>query len=156
MSYLDVLPISIVKSYLRVDDTLTEDDCQLEVMIKTALSYIENQTNILVYARNNTYFFSNYCVYIYDYPINLLVSPTNSEQTEKQNYSIYTTTKTDDKKIVLNVGYDNPVDVPKVLINCALEYIKYLYYDAETNKGTSNKIPPYIIGMIESSKRFII
>ena len=156
MAYIDVLPLAVAKNYLRVDDTLTEDDARITSFINTALAHIEKQTNVLVYARNNTYFFSNFCVYVYDYPINLLVSPTNAERTEKQNYSIYTTTKTDDKKLVLNVGYNNPVDVPSEIIDCALEYIKYLYYDAETNKGASNKIPPYIMGMIHTLKRFIL
>ena len=153
MAYLDVLTLAETKNYLRVDDTLTEDDARITSFIKTALSYIEKQTNVIVYARDKNYFYSNYCAYVYDYPINT-VDDTN--RTEKELYSIYTTTSSDDVKISLNVGYSDPLDVPTEIVDCALEYIKYLYYDAETNSGASNKIPMYIEAMIFSLKRFII
>lgn len=156
MAYLDVLTLAETKNYLRVDDTLTEDDARITSFIKTALSYIEKQTNELVYARSKEYFFSNYCVYVYDYPINAIITPITAEQTEKESYSIFTTNSSDDVKITLNVGYADPLDVPTEIKDCALEYIKYLYYDAETNSGTAQKIPPYIDAMIFSLKRFII
>jgi len=156
MAYLDVLTLAETKNYLRVDEDLTDDDVRITSFIKTALSYIERQTNIITYARSKDYFFSNYCVYVYDYPINSITTPTTAGQTEKESYSIFTTENSDDKKLTLNVGYSDPADVPTDIKDCALEYIKYLYYDAETNTGTAQKIPPYIDGMIFSLKRFII
>ena len=55
MAYLDVITLADAKSYLRVDDTLTDDDAQISRMIKSALSTIEKRTNVLVYARSKNY-----------------------------------------------------------------------------------------------------
>ena len=55
MAYIDVLPLATVKQYLRIDDTLTEDDTQLTRMIESALKYIEKHTNIHVVAKDKDY-----------------------------------------------------------------------------------------------------
>lgn len=156
MSYLSVLTLEETKNYLRIDDTLTEDDVRITSMIKTALSTIERRTNVLVFARSKSYLFEDSCVSVYDYPINEVTTPTDVDFEEKINYTNYYSRSADDKKLVLSVGYEVASDVPSEIVECALEYVKYLYYDAETNNGTPNKIPMYIKEMIESQKRFIL
>lgn len=156
MAYLDVITLDEAKTYLRVDTDLTDDDVRITSMIKASLHNIERRTNILVFARDKEYLFQDYCVYVYDYPINTLVSPTDAEVKEKELYSIYSTNSSVNTKLTLNVGYTDPTYVPSDIVECALEYIKYMYYDSENNSGKSNDIPLYIENMINQMKRYII
>jgi len=76
MAYLDVISLADAKLYLRVDDTLTEDDDQITLMIKTALRHIEKVTNVMVYDRDKTFRFIDGSVRVYDYPINSVIKPS--------------------------------------------------------------------------------
>ena len=146
MAYIDVLTLAQAKTFLRIDDTLSDDDAQITQMIKSALSTIERRTNVLVYARSKSYLFQDYEVRVYDFPINSLTSPSD----------IYTTNNKANLKLVLNVGYANPLDVPSELIDAALQLVKYMYYEAETNTASKGNIPYWIQEMINQHKRFII
>ena len=156
MAYIDVLTLAQAKTFLRIDDTLSDDDAQITQMIKSALSTIERRTNVLVYARSKSYLFQDYEVRVYDFPINSLTSPSNAVLIEKELHSIYTTNNTANLKLVLNVGYANPLDVPSELIDAALQLVKYMYYEAETNTASKGNIPYWIQEMINQHKRFII
>jgi hypothetical protein len=156
MAYLDVISLAEAKTYLRVDDTLTDDDTQISRMIKSALSTIEKRTNVLVYARSKNYLFQDYCVRVYDFPINSLTSPTDAEVENKSLHTNYEASKTTDVTLVLNVGYVDPLDVPYELIDCALQYVKYLYYEAETDKANKGMLPLWLQDMINQNKRFIL
>ena len=155
MSYLNVITLQEAKDYLRIDDTLTEDDARITSMIKASLRYIERQTNVILYARDQEYLFTDYCVRVYDYPINTIISPTDLDVKEKELYTIYSVNKSD-VKLNLNIGYVNSDDVPNEIIEIALEYLKYMYYDSESNTGNSGEIPMYIKQMIHDQKRFIV
>ena len=156
MAYLDVITLAEAKNYLRVDDTLTDNDAQITRMIKSALSTIEKRTNILVYARAKNYLFQDYCVKVYDYPINSVITPSDVEIEEKTLYTNYTANSINDKTLTLNVGYEDPLDVPYELIDCALQYVKYLYYEAETDKANKGMLPYWLQDMINQNKRYIL
>ena len=156
MAYLDVITLADAKNYLRIDDTLSDDDARITSMIKASLSTIERRTNTLVYARSKNYLFQNYCVKVYDFPINTLITPTDVEVVEMELYNNYTAKSSSDVRLNLNVGYSTPTDVPSEIVECALEYVKYLYYDSENNTGKSNSIPLYIEDTINRLKRFIL
>lgn len=156
MAYLDIITLDDAKTYLRVDDTLTDDDVRITSMIKAALSTIERMTNILVYARAKTYLFDDYCVRVYDYPINSLTSPLDATVTAKTLYTIYETSNSTDLELILNVGYSYPTDVPSEIIEAGLEYVKYMYYDHETNATNKGQMPMYIVSMIDMLRRFVI
>jgi hypothetical protein len=156
MAYIDVLTLAQAKTFLRIDDTLSDDDAQITQMIKSALSTIERRTNVLVYARSKSYLFQDYEVRVYDFPINSLTSPSDAVLVEKELHSIYSTNNTANLKLVLNVGYTNPLDVPSELIDAALQLVKYMYYEAETNTASKGNIPYWIQEMIDQHKRFII
>jgi len=156
MAYLDVITLADAKNYLRVDDTLTDDDAQITRMIKSALSTIEKRTNVLVYARDKNYLFQDYCVKVYDYPINSVITPSDVEVYEKTLYTNYTANSINDKTLTLNVGYTDPLDVPYELIDCALQYVKYLYYEAETDKANKGMLPYWLQDMINQNKRYIL
>lgn len=154
MAYIDVISLADAKAYLRVD--FSDDDAQITRMIKSALSTIEKMTNVLVYARNKSYLFQNYCTRVYDYPINSVVSTFDYTATEKELYTIYEVSNADNTKIELNVGYSDPADVPSEIIDCALQYIKYMYYEAETDKANRGELPKWLKDIINQNKRFII
>jgi len=154
MSYLNVISLGHAKKYLRIDEELIDDDCQIERMIKSALSTLERRTNILFYARDKKYIFNDNCVKVYDYPINSVVS-TFELDTEKKTLFTNYQTKTGDYQIILNVGFENKDDIPFELIDCALQYIKYLYYEAETNTANKGGLPMWLNDMINQNKRFV-
>jgi hypothetical protein len=156
MAYIDVLTLAQTKTFLRIDDTLSDDDAQITQMIKSALSTIERRTNVLVYARSKSYLFQDYEVRVYDFPINSLTSPSDAVLVEKELHSNYSTNNTANLKLVLNVGYTDPLDVPSELIDAALQLVKYMYYEAETNTASKGNIPYWIQEMINQHKRFII
>jgi len=154
MSYLNVITLEQAKQYLRVDEDLSDDDSQIEQMIKSALSTLERRTNILFYARDKKYILQDYCVKVYDYPINSVVSTFDVDTDQKTLFTNYQT-NTGDNEIVLNVGFNNTDNIPFELVDCALQYIKYLYYEAETNKANKGDLPTWLNDMINQNKRFI-
>ena len=76
MAYIDVISLANAKLYLRVDDTLTEDNAQITSMIDVALKYVEDYTQILVFARDKTYRMINGIKKVYDFPINSVIKPS--------------------------------------------------------------------------------
>ena len=158
MAYLDVITLDQAKTYLRVDDTLTEDDAQISSIIQASLVYIENYTDNLVTARSENFLFVNNLVKVYKYPINSLVSPdvddiSSEEFTTFVNYC-YTGNDENVNKLVLNVGYADPNDVPKDLRQVAFEIIDIMYYGAETGKKLSD-LSELSKSILDRYKRFI-
>lgn len=150
MNYLDIIPLSEAKNYLKLNDTLTQDNANVTRMIKAALMDIERLTNIHLIDKQKEFFFSNFCTLVYDYPINSIVSPLDTVREEKSQYSIYVSKNLDDKKLVLNVGYSDVIDVPSDLVEVAYEMIDIMYYAKEYKLSEMSK------NTINSYKRFII
>lgn len=140
MAYLDVLPLATAKNYLRIDDTLTTDDSDIERQIKSALSFIEDYTNVIVYAREIEYLFQNCEVRVYDFPINSLTAPTDATKVRKSLYSIYSTTDVDDEVLELNVGFADPDDVPSGIIDVALEMVDISYYGQKEDGANNSRV----------------
>ena len=149
MSYLDVITLERAKNYLRIDIDLTDDDTEIESMIKGALSYIEKRTNHLVYARDKT-FTGNCQVKVYDYPINSVVSPENPFVCNFSTFVVYA----NDKTVNLNVGYLTPEEVPDELIQAALQMLKVWYYESEKQVNTT-LIPESVKQAVDIWRRFI-
>ena len=154
MAYIDIIPLADAKVYLRIDDTLTEDDAQITRMINAALSYVERYTNYVLFAKDKEYRLINGCVSVYDYPI-------NSEVTAdliSENKTLYTnyTLGTDNDLIILNVGYSDVADVPQELIEVAYEIIELMYYEKETNKSHLNSLSSLSMMILNQYKRFIL
>ena len=154
MAYIDIIPLADAKVYLRIDDTLTEDDNQITRMINVALSYVERYTNHMLFARDKQYRLINGCVRIYDFPINSEVTAdlVVEDMTLHKNYSL----GSDNSLIELNVGYALVADVPQELIEVAYELIESLYYEKETNKSIQSRISTLSQLMLDQYKRFII
>ena len=152
MNYLDIIPLTDAKTYLRLDDTLTEDDSQIQRMIRVALSYIEQYTNVILFEREKTYNVSNGCVKVYDFPIN---SEVITEFT-KEVKSLYTNYYTNESELVLSVGYDNIENIPQELIEVAYTLIKSMYYEKENNKTILDGLDSLSTMTLNQYKRFIL
>jgi hypothetical protein len=153
MSYIDIIPLADAKIYLRIDDTLTEDNAQITRMINAALSYVEKYTNHVLFAQNKEYRLIDGCVRVYDHPINSEVTDDLivENKTLHTNYELGTT----NDLIELNVGYALPADVPQELIEVAYEIIDIYYYGKESGKTMAN-ISPLSRDMLNQYKRFIM
>lgn len=158
MAYLDVLPLATAKIYLRIDDTQNETDAEITSMIKSALSYIERHTHIMVYARNKDFIVTNGCAKVYDYPINSVVAPASSDDYSKVTKELYSnyTVSTSLTSITLNVGYADVGNVPTELIDLAKVMVKVMFYEQETNQTFKELLPSWAIETLNSNKRFIV
>jgi len=159
MSYIDVLPLDRVKTYLRIDDTQDDTDAELKSMINSALRYIENHTNVLVFDRDVDYDVIDGEVRVYDHPINSVVSPATSTEYEvetKRLYKNYTLLDSDVETLTLNVGYYSPSDVPDELIDLALVIIKVMFYEQETNQSFKEMLPGWAVSIINQNRRFLV
>jgi len=154
MAYLDVITLADAKVYLRIDDDLTEDDNQITRMIRASLSYIENYTNYILFARDKEYRLIDGCVRVYDFPINSEVT-LELESENKTLYTNYSLGYTNDL-ITLNVGYVDPAEIPQDLIEVAYEIIELMYYEKETNKSHLNSLSSLSHMTLNQYKRFII
>lgn len=156
MSYILVTPLAEAKNFLRVDDTLTEDDNRITLMINAAWEYIESYTNILVYARSKTYKAIDGCIRIYDYPINSYTTPVEADLTitEKTLYKTinYGGTTFD---LITNVGILLPVNVGSDLKMVAEEIIDLMYYDKGDGKSIDNKLSMLSKNILDRNKRFL-
>lgn len=149
MSYLDVITLERAKSYLRVDEDLTEDDADITSMINASLRYVEQRTRHFMYARDIVY--NGSCqVKVYDYPINSVVTVPAPWSLTRSLYTIYPDVKT----VTLNVGYDSAVKVPDIFIQSALQIIKVWYYEAE-KQVNSQMIPISVTEALDVEKRFL-
>lgn len=148
MAYLDVLSLARVKDYLRVDSDLTDDDNEITSMIKAACLFVEKRTNHIFYAREVIY--KGNPVKVYDYPINDIVSPTDPVVIHYSLCDLYPNEIT----VTLNVGYEDPTDVPDELLQACLQMIKVWYYESEKQVNTT-LIPESVMQVIDVNRRFL-
>ncbi|WP_407501449.1 head-tail connector protein [Elizabethkingia anophelis] len=150
MNYDEVLPLEEVKNYLRIDTDFTEDDNDIKRMSKSALQYIEMQTNHIFSLHDKTYNnpHSN-CVEVFDYPVNT----QTPDDITRLDYSLKYVYNTD--KITLNVGYTNRDAIPAALIDCALQIIKVWYFEHE-KASNSTLIPESVKAVLYTYKRFVV
>lgn len=156
MAYTDIITLAEAKTYLRIDDTLTEDDAQITRMIKASLSQIERATNYILFSRAKSYVVEDLSARVYDYPINSLTTPTTATSLEKSIYTTYTTLLKTELKVTLNVGYTTPSDVPSDLVEVAYEMIDLMYYSPETGKSVKSDLSELSKMVLSNYKRFFI
>jgi len=147
MSYLDVITLERAKNYLRVDDCLIDDDNEIVSMINAACRFVEKRTNHIFYPQDKTY--KQGCqVKVYDYPINSAVG--DPFVCYFSTFVVYP----NDTEVTLNVGYENPEDVPDELVQACLQMIKVWYYESEKQVNTT-LIPESVLQAIDVNRRFI-
>lgn len=162
MAYINVITLADAKNYLRIDDTLTDDDAQITQMISAALRYIENWTYIFVYKREKTYIMVNGCVRVYDWPINDIVDVdgetltdedmSNEQKTLYKNFAY----GADTIEMILDIGIELPANVPEDLKQVAFEIIDLLYYSHETGKTIKKDLSQLSLEILNFNKRFLL
>jgi hypothetical protein len=149
MAYLDVLTLARVKNYLRIDEDLTDDDNEITSMINAACRFVEKRTNHLFYNRDVIY--SNELnLKVYDFPINDIVTPADPIVIHFSTYDLFPNETT----VTLNVGYEDPTDVPDELLQACLQMIKVWYYESEKQVNTT-LIPESAMQAIDINRRFL-
>ncbi len=163
MAYTDIISLNDAKTYLRIDDTETEDDQFITRSINAAFSWIEKRTNQIVSARDKEYSLINGYTRIYDSPINTDLSTlTDYTFTKKGLYYVVCANSSDaDSDFVLNIGETDYDNVDFEFINVAYEIIDYYYNQSKKEtrvKGAT--ISDYLSEMsreyININRRFII
>jgi hypothetical protein len=155
MSYLDVITLEEAKIYLRIDDTLTEDDDNITRMIYASLSFVEKWTNILVYNRTVSYLLEDGFKRIYDWPITEVLTPAEFEVRTRTLFSDFRSGYSD-IGATMDVGFVDPLDVPQELREVAFQIIDILYYKAGNNKPIQEQLGPVAMDMLHQLKRFIM
>lgn len=149
MAYIDVLTLARVKNYLRIDEDLTDDDNEITSMINAACRFVEKRTNHLFYNRDVIY--SNELnLKVYDFPINDIVTPADPIVIHFSTYDLFPNETT----VTLNVGYEDPTDVPDELLQACLQMIKVWYYESEKQVNTT-LIPEAAMQAIDINRRFL-
>jgi len=155
MEYTDIISLADAKNYLRIDDTVSEDDRAISQMINASFRFIENWTNHILEQRDKTYSLENDFVSVYDYPIQEIVSPVTAVETKKPLYSNFEVLN-GESELILTVGYNDSVEVPDDLIQVAYEILDIYYYGSKDGQSVGKKLSALSVDTLNYYKRFIL
>ena len=155
MSYLEVLPLAEVKTYLRIDDTQNETDYEIISMIKAAFRHIEKTTNIHVIQKEKDYAVTNGCVDVYDYPINEVLTDNIKNTKKRNNYTSFFA-GFNEELVTLNIGYTDAALIDTDIIELAKVIVKVMYYEQESNKSFNELLPKWAYNFLMTNRRFIL
>lgn len=155
--YLEVISLSQAQTYLRIDDSQDETDLEIQSMIKSALRYIERQTNNIMYERAFVYDIDQEekKINVYDAPIQSVTAPADSDDYERTDKTLYSQFELVAETLTLQIGYAELTDIPTELIDAALIYIAALYY-AHENPQEKFVVPQLAKDLIDANRRFIL
>lgn len=143
MSYSNIITLQSAKDYLGLDDDAR--DSEVTRMTKSAIKYVEKETNHILEVQDKVYTFLGSCLRVYDHPIN-----STTERTKKGLYSEYSGTSGDD--LTLSVGYADVSTIPEDLIEVIYGILKFYFFEQEG----SGKMPQWITDTLNLHRRFII
>lgn len=154
-AYTDIISLARARTYLRVDDTMNEDDNEITSMIKASFTFIERYTCHLFGARDLSQLVPPK---IYKYPINSIV---DVEQEDWDNYyqrnlDYYCQENISSRPVLVNfnAGYVNVEDVPEDFIQAALQIIKVWYFEAQSQVNET-LIPVSVKQVLDTYRRFL-
>lgn len=153
-SYLDIITLERAKNYLRIDDTLSEDDLEITSMIKAAFLFMERYTNHIFMPKDFVLLSSDYCdewQKCYNFPITA-VTPLDTSSSKRPLYTSYYVLT--DTNVTITAGYVNTEDVPDDFIQAALQILKVFYFEAEKQVNES-MIPMSVKQVLDSYRRFV-
>tara|TARA_R110000787_G_scaffold112981_1_gene221943 strand:+ start:251 stop:724 length:474 start_codon:yes stop_codon:yes gene_type:complete len=157
MAYIDIISLEQAKVYLRVDDTLTEDDNGITRMINAAFKYIETYTDVLVFARGIDYDVPDGLLKLYQYPINTdLTALTGYTYEKKGLYYNFCEDAGLTAVLTLNMGFDDVANIPQDLIEVAYELIDLYYYGEKDGKAVAKKLSSLSVDVLNQNKRFLV
>jgi hypothetical protein len=138
-TYLDIFPLKGVKHFLKVD--FCDFDDEIELYIKSACRLFEQRTQ---YNLAEVEISFNEGDRIYNFPI-------NDNLNKLQNKGTYFVAKED---VTLNLGYQDPLEVPEDIKDCVIEIVK-----EKLRAKEADELPSYnglIHDIINVRKRFYI
>jgi len=145
---LDVISLADAKEYLRVD--YPDQDGIITRNIKSAVSLIEQYTDVYLYERERAYDLLGCSLEIYDAPLTFTgVVPTKTKQ---QAMSIIVYGKASDT-YTANIGYENVADIPQNLIDACYKMITYLY---ENRDAYSVNLPADVQMLVNQFRRALM
>lgn len=127
MDALDVISLADAKEYLRVD--YTDQDGVITRNIKSAISLIEQYTDVYLYERERTYALLGCSLEIYDSP--LVWTGISPEKTKQQAMSVIVYGKSGDT-FAANIGYSDKADIPQNLLDACYKLITYLFENRDS------------------------
>lgn len=138
MGPLDVITLEQAKEFLAVDFPDRDDEITRD--IKSAISYVERYTNVMMYERDKSYTMTGCSLEIYDAPIEL----ADPELKTRLNVLSVTVFGKSGDVVDAAVGYSDVADVPDDLVSAAYIMISYLF----ENKGLYPAELPWDIQML--------
>lgn len=120
-SALDIITLEQAKEFLVVD--FPDRDAEITRHIKSAISYVEQYTNIMTYSRPRSYNLTGCSLEIYDYPIAF----SDAELRTRENILSVTVSGKSGDVVSATVGYTDITLVPQELIEAAYKIITYLF-----------------------------
>jgi hypothetical protein len=155
-AYTDIITLSRARKYLRVDDTMSEDDDEIVSMIKASFLFIERYTNHLFGARDLSQYVPPK---IYNYPINSIEGVEQQDDDLSNYYQRNMDKLCYENRIVpvlttYNAGYENVEDVPEDFIQAALQILKVWYFEAE-RQVNETLIPVSVRQVLDTYRRFV-
>lgn len=118
---LSVITLPQAKEFLVVD--FNDRDTEITRHIKSAISYVEKYTNIMLYQRAKSYTMTGCSLEIYDAPITF----SNTELKKQQNVLSVTVFGKASDVVAATVGYSSVDDMPPELIEAAYKLLTYLF-----------------------------
>ena len=139
--YTDAVSIEQVKNYLRLDESIDLVlETELTAMINAACVLVENYTQYYLKPQEKSYFFDETgFLNVYAFPIIGIVTPIHFDVDQIKNKGLYNQYydtagySVDNTPLVLNVGYEDTVNVNPILIQGILETIRVWFYSAESD-----------------------
>ena len=157
MEYTEIISVQDAKNYLRIDEADESENKSIELMIGAAFKYIEKETNILFKDRDKDYAMLDYCVRVYDHPINEVLSPLDDLIVEHRGlYSIFLDSSRKTTNLKLNVGYSTPENISEDLILIAYKLIEITYYQKDVQGGAKTALSNEDRNTLFQHKRFIL
>lgn len=145
MTALDVISLVAAKEYLRVD--YPDQDGVITRNIKSAVSLIEQYTDVMLYERERTYVLLGCSLEIYDSPITF--TGTLPTKTKQMAMSVIIYGKSGET-FTANVGYSDPNEIPQNLVDACYKMITYLY---ENRDAYSVALPADVQMLINQFRR---
>jgi hypothetical protein len=156
VNYIDWVTLSEAKTYLRVDDGITNSDLEITMMINAACELIQNYTQVYFKPQTKTYFFSdNGVIRIYDNPITSITEAAGFSLIVKQLYTEYCQTDTLVLSLEANIGFDDTDNIKDVFKYGVLETVKLWFYGSESESTMKGYLPSSVLSILAQERRFI-
>jgi hypothetical protein len=153
-AYTDIIPLIRAKKYLKLDDPELPhpDDDEVEEMINGALEFIEGYTNHIMYARD----FTGHTGRIYNYPLNSITGFNEDDLSHyyQRNMDKCGIWPSYPDTVDYNAGYTELDQVPKSLVQAALQMLKVWYFESEKQVNTT-LIPMSVMQTLDQKRRFV-